>query len=88
MERAATVNFAKARARDRDVTTIINHEGMPHPTFAKASQNMAMTVVLLDTFFASFTSGVDKVYRLLRDILGYSRQKARSSGGLRFPSRA
>jgi hypothetical protein len=88
MERAATIDFAKARAQARDVTTTINREGMPHPTFVRASQNMAATASLLDTFSASFTSGVDKVYRQLRDILSYSRRKARSSGGLRFPSRA
>jgi hypothetical protein len=59
MERAATIDFAKARARARDVTVAINNEGTPRPTFA-----------LLDTLPVPSTGMVDKVYGQLRDILG------------------
>jgi hypothetical protein len=37
IEQAATIDFVKARARARDVTTAINHEGTLRPTFARAS---------------------------------------------------
>jgi hypothetical protein len=47
----------------------INREGLPHPTFARASQNVAAVVALLDTLPTSSTDGVDKVYRRLKDIL-------------------
>jgi hypothetical protein len=70
IERAATIDFTKIRARARATTTAINHEGTPHPTFARASQNVATTVALLDTLPAPSTDGVGKVYHQLKDILG------------------
>jgi hypothetical protein len=44
--------------------------GGQHPTLARANQNVATMVMLLDTFPASFTDGVDKVYQQLKDLLG------------------
>jgi hypothetical protein len=44
--------------------------GRQHPTLARANQNVATMVMLLDTFPASFTDGVDKVYQQLKDLLG------------------
>jgi hypothetical protein len=70
MERATTINFTKAQAWARTIATTINHEGMPCPSFARAIQNVAATMALLDTFSTPSTDGVDKVYRQLRDILG------------------
>jgi hypothetical protein len=70
MVQATSIDFTKARARARALAATINHEGMPHPTFARASQNMAATVVLLDTLSVPSIDGVDRVYHLLRDILG------------------
>jgi hypothetical protein len=43
---------------------------MTHPTFARASQNVAAAATLLDTFLTPSTNGVNKVYRQVRDILG------------------
>jgi hypothetical protein len=61
-ERAATIDFTKAQARARAITTTINHEGTSRPTFARASQNVAAATVLLDTLPAPSSDGVDKVY--------------------------
>jgi hypothetical protein len=58
MERAAIIEFIKAQARARAVTATINHEGMSHPTFAKASQNVAAAATLLDTLLMPSTDGV------------------------------
>jgi hypothetical protein len=38
MERAATINFTKARAQARAIITAIDHEGSPCPTIAKAAK--------------------------------------------------
>jgi hypothetical protein len=51
------------------IAATINHDGTPHPTFARASQNMAAVTVLLHTLPAPATNGVDKVYCQLNDIL-------------------
>jgi hypothetical protein len=69
-ERAATINFTKARAQARAIIIAINLKGTPHPTFAKASQNMAAATALLDTLLTLSTDGVGKVYRQLKDVLG------------------
>jgi hypothetical protein len=58
MERAAIIEFIKAQARARAVAATINHEGMSHPTFAKASQNVAAAATLLDTLLMPSTDGV------------------------------
>jgi hypothetical protein len=80
MEHTATINFTKAWARARAVTTAINHEGTLHPTFARASQNMGMAAMLLDTLPAPSTDGANKVYRQLKNILGVAtKQQAKSS---------
>jgi hypothetical protein len=62
MERAATVNFSKARAQARAIATAINYEGTPHPSFARACQNMAVVIALLDTLPAPSTDVVGKMY--------------------------
>jgi hypothetical protein len=63
MERAATINYTKARARSRAIAIVvtINHDGMPHPTFAKASQNVDAVIALLDTLPTPSTNEVGKV---------------------------
>jgi hypothetical protein len=48
----------------------INHEGMTHPIFARAIQNVVVATSLLDTPPVPSTDGVGKVYRQLKDILG------------------
>jgi hypothetical protein len=69
MERAATINFTKARAQARAIAATINREGPPHLTFTTASQNMAIAAAILDTLLVPSTDGVDKVYRHLKNIL-------------------
>jgi hypothetical protein len=52
-EQATTIDLTKARARARAITAAINHEGIPHLTFARASQNVvatAATSTWMDTF--------------------------------------
>jgi hypothetical protein len=58
-----------------DVAASINHEGMPRPTFARGNQNMAATMMLLDTSPVPSTGGVDKLYHQLRDILGVAAEQ-------------
>jgi hypothetical protein len=74
-ERAATIDFTKAQAQAMPVVTTINCEGPPRPTFAKASQNMAVVVALLYTLPAPSTNGVDRVYHQLGDILGVAAEQ-------------
>jgi hypothetical protein len=62
MKHATTIDFTKARARARVITIIINREGTSSPTFARASQNVAMKAALLNTLPAASTDRVDKVY--------------------------
>jgi hypothetical protein len=69
-ERAATIDITKGRACARAVDAAINREGVPRPTFAKASWNVATMATLLDTLPAPSADGVDKVYRQLKEILG------------------
>jgi hypothetical protein len=69
-EWTTTINFTKARARAKSITATINYEGLPHPTFARASQNVALVAALLDTLPAPSIDRVDKVYYQLKDILG------------------
>jgi hypothetical protein len=79
-ERAITIDFTKAQAWVRAIATTINREGMPHPTFARASQNVATAATLLDTLPTSSTDGVCKVYHQMKDILGVAaEQQAESS---------
>jgi hypothetical protein len=70
MEQAATIDLAKARDRARAMAAALNREGLPHPTFARASQNVSTIVALLDTLPAPSTDELDKVYHQLKDILG------------------
>jgi hypothetical protein len=63
IERATAIDYTKARARSRAIAVIINHEGMPHPTFLRASQNVAVTATLLDTLPTPSTDRVSKVYQ-------------------------
>jgi hypothetical protein len=63
IEQAVTDDLTNAQARARDVITTINREGLPRPTFAIASQNVAAMTALLDTLPAPSVDEVDKVYR-------------------------
>jgi hypothetical protein len=61
---------------------VINHEGGggQHPTFARASQNVAVAAALLDTLPTPSTDWVDKVYQQLKNILNITTaQQAESS---------
>jgi hypothetical protein len=69
-ERASTNDFTKARSQARAIAAAINHEGTPHPIFARAIQNVVVATSLLDTPLVPSTDGVGKVYRQLKDILG------------------
>jgi hypothetical protein len=63
MERATSIDFTKARAQARAVTTAVDHEG------PQASQNVVAAATLLDTLPMPSIDGVDKVYHQLKDIL-------------------
>jgi hypothetical protein len=79
-ERAATIDYTKAQARARAVAIAINQEGMPHPTFPRASQNVAVAATILDTLSAPSTGGVSMVYQQLKDILSViTEQQAEST---------
>jgi hypothetical protein len=69
-ERATTIDFTKAWAWAIAIADAINHEGMPHPTFARASQNVVVAATLLDTLAVHSTNRVGKVYHQLMNILG------------------
>jgi hypothetical protein len=62
-ERAVMAGLTKAQAQARVIAAAINREGAPCPTFARASQIVAMVAALLETFHAPSVDGVDKVYR-------------------------
>jgi glucose-6-phosphate dehydrogenase assembly protein OpcA len=69
-EQAATIKLTMARTRARAIVVAITREVPPRPTFARASQNVAMAVVLLDTLLVPSTNGVGRVYCQLNDIFG------------------
>jgi hypothetical protein len=69
-EWAVMVDLTKAWAWARAFATTIYREGLPHPTFAKASQNVVVVVALLNPLSAPSTDEVDKMYHRLKDILG------------------
>jgi hypothetical protein len=62
-ECATAIDYTKARAQSRVIATTINHKGTPHPTFPRASQNVAAAVTLLDTLPAPSTDEVSMVYQ-------------------------
>jgi hypothetical protein len=68
--KATTIDLTKGRARARAIVAAINREAPPHPTFARASQNVAAASTPLDTLPTPSTDGVDMVYDQLKDILG------------------
>jgi hypothetical protein len=74
-ERAATINLIKARAQARAIAAAINREGMLRPTFARASQNVAVAVALLDTLPEPSTDRVDRLYCQLKGILGVAAEQ-------------
>jgi hypothetical protein len=47
-EWAIIIDFTKAQARAKAITTTINHEGAPRPAFIRASQNMVAAATPLD----------------------------------------
>jgi hypothetical protein len=63
MEQPVTIDLTEAWAQARVIAAAINHEGLPRPTFTRASQNVAVVAALLDTLLVPSTDGVDKVYR-------------------------
>jgi hypothetical protein len=80
IERPITVDLTKAWAWARFIAATITRDGSPHPTFARASQNVATAVALLVTLLVPSADGVDKVYYQLKDILGVAAtQQAESS---------
>jgi hypothetical protein len=79
MDRAVTIDFTKGLARARAVVAAINHEGTPHPSFARASQNVATTTTLLDTLPTPSTDEVGKLYQQLKDILGVATEQQAGS---------
>jgi hypothetical protein len=63
------VDLTTSCAWARDVTAAISHEGTQCLAFARASQNVATAVVLLDTLPAPFTDGVDRMYHQPKEVL-------------------
>jgi hypothetical protein len=63
-ERVLTVDLTTARAQTKGVTPILSHEGGggQHPAFPRASQNVAVMAMLLDTLPPPSTDGVDMLY--------------------------
>jgi hypothetical protein len=55
---------------EADRSMAIDHVERQLPSFAKASQNVAATVALLDTLPAPSTARVGEVYQWLKNILG------------------
>jgi hypothetical protein len=79
-ERAIIVDPTNTWARAKDVATAINRDGAQHPTLARASEDVTVVAMLLDTLEAPSFNGVDKVYRQLKDILDITAaQQAESS---------
>jgi hypothetical protein len=74
-ERVAAINYSKDCARARAIAITINHEGMPHPTFPRASQNIAAVVALLDILPTPSIDEVGKVYEQLKGILGVATEQ-------------
>jgi hypothetical protein len=79
IEHATAIEYTKAQALARAITATINQEGTPHPTFPRASQNVAATTMRLDTVPATSTDGVDKVYHHLKGILGIAAEQQAES---------
>jgi hypothetical protein len=69
------VELTTAWAQVRDITAVINHEGMQGPSFARASHNVAIAVALLDTLRVPSADGVDKVYTNRRTSLASPRHR-------------
>jgi hypothetical protein len=69
-ERDIMVDFTTAWAQGMNVITTINCDGVPRLAFARANQNVAATIALLDTLPAPYVDEVDKVYRQLKEIIG------------------
>jgi hypothetical protein len=74
-EWAATIDFTMARARARAVATTINREGLLRPTFARASENVAVAAEILDTLPVPSSNRVDRVYPQLKDILSVATEQ-------------
>jgi hypothetical protein len=72
MEGSIMIYLTKGHTRARAITTAINCDGVPRPTFARASQNVAAVAALLDTLPTPSTNVVGKVYHQLKDINGIS----------------
>jgi hypothetical protein len=68
-KRAIMIDLTNARAQARDVAATNNSKGAQRPAFTRANQNVAATAALLDTLPTPSTSGADKVYHQLKNIL-------------------
>jgi hypothetical protein len=61
VEWVLTVDLATTQARARGIKTTISHERRQVPTIARATQNMGIVAMLLDTLPAPSVDGVDRV---------------------------
>jgi hypothetical protein len=70
-ERILMMDLTITRAQSKGVTPAISHEGGggQHPTFARASQNVAIVATLLDMLPPPSIDGVDWLYHQLGEIL-------------------
>jgi hypothetical protein len=63
------VDLTATRAQAKGVAPAISCEGGQHPAFARASQNMAIALALLDMLPPPSTDGVEWLYHELGEIL-------------------
>jgi hypothetical protein len=74
------VDLATAQAQAKGVAPAISREGGQRPTFARASQNVAVAAMLLYTLHAPFVDEVEKLYyRLGENLAIVATQQAKCS---------
>jgi hypothetical protein len=56
------VDFTATQAQAKGTTPVINHEAGQWPTFARASQTMAMVATPLNPLPPSSADGVDRLH--------------------------
>jgi hypothetical protein len=62
VERILTVDLATARSQAKEAAPATSHErGGQHPAFARASQNVAVAAMLLDTLPTPSIDAVDRL---------------------------
>jgi hypothetical protein len=62
METNLMVDLTTAQAQAKGVALTISREGGQHPSFTRASQNVAAVMTLLDTLPTPSVDGVDRLY--------------------------